>query len=170
MVRPLPNGIRVQRLVYDDAQRGRSSRRLPRSNVSVPPDRGYAMRADADRDHFADPFGRNAVAIAVKADQAGRRHALALLDKTVKSLSQWHQRRPFLGPDIRNRAGQNAMRDLAPQLHALRTPPAGGRLPRERSLRSLYCCCDGVPSRGAAVTNCRILQPCELLPVSWTPS
>ena len=25
----------------------------------------YAVRADADRDHLADPFGRNAVTIAV---------------------------------------------------------------------------------------------------------
>ena len=48
---------------------------------------------------------RNALAIALEADQTCGGDAFAVLDKTVKGRRQLHQGCSFFGPDIRNTAG-----------------------------------------------------------------
>ncbi len=61
---------------------------------------------------------RNAVTIAVEMDQAGRRHAFALLDQAVEGRRQRHQGRRFLGPHSGDGAGLSPMRDISPQFEA----------------------------------------------------
>ena len=70
------------------------------------------------------PEARNAVAIAVETDQAGGRHALALLDKAIEGSRQLHQGCLLFGPDIGDCSGQNPMRDLAPKLEAALFQPS----------------------------------------------
>lgn len=76
------------------------------------------FRVDVQTDGAIGERGRNAVSIAIETDQAGGRHTLALLDKAIEGRRQCHQGRLFFGPDIGDRARQNAMRDLAPEFEA----------------------------------------------------
>ena len=65
------------------------------------------IRIDPQADGPVGEGRRHAVAIALEADQAGRRDALALLDEAVEGRRQRHQGGLLLGPDIGDGAGQN---------------------------------------------------------------
>jgi hypothetical protein len=64
------------------------------------------------------PAARHAVARAFKADQAGRRHPLALLDEAVEGRRHGHQGCLLLRPDLRDRPGQCAVRGTLPLFEA----------------------------------------------------
>ena len=66
---------------------------------------------------------RDAVAIALKADQAGGRDALAQLDEAVKGDRQRHQGHLLFSPDIGDGAGLFAMSRLPPQFLATLLQP-----------------------------------------------
>ena len=82
---------------------------------------------------------RHRIAVAVEGDEAGRRHALYLLDKAIEGPAQRHQTGNFLGVRIGHGAGQDTVLDLAPLGYALFFQPgvqlsqiaeAGHRLPQ----------------------------------------
>jgi len=56
----------------------------------------------------------HAIAVALKMNEAGRRDALGVLDEAVERTRRLHQQRSLLRPDVRDRAGLGAMRDLGP--------------------------------------------------------
>ena len=73
---------------------------------------------DPETDRPVGEGGRHAIAVALEADQAGGRDALALLDEAVEGRRQRHQRGLLLGPDVGEAPGQTAMRVLPPKLQA----------------------------------------------------
>jgi len=57
---------------------------------------------------------RNAIAIALERDQAGRRHALGMFDKAIEGPPHRHQADNLNGVHIGNCAGEDAMLDFSP--------------------------------------------------------
>ena len=74
-----------------------------------------SVRIDLKADRAIGEWRRNAVAIALEADQTCGREAFAQLDEAVKGDGQRHQRGLLYDPDIGDRTGQSAMGRLAPQ-------------------------------------------------------
>jgi hypothetical protein len=78
---------------------------------------------DPQADRAVGKRRRDAVAVPLEADQAGRRHPLALLDEAVKRRRCLHQGRLLQRPDLRDGPRQRAMRRALPQLDAALLEP-----------------------------------------------
>jgi hypothetical protein len=79
---------------------------------------------DPQADRAVGERRRDTVAVPLEADQAGRRHPLALLDEAVKGRRRLHQGRLLPGPDLRDGPRQRAMRRAPPQLDAALLEPS----------------------------------------------
>ena len=80
-----------------------------------------AMCADADRDHFADPFGRNTVAIAVYRYEASAGDAQGQFDIGIKRHTDRLQHQPFQREDLGDRGILSGVATRA------QFPAAGGK-------------------------------------------
>ena len=78
-------------------------------------DNDDAIRINTQADRPVGEGSRHAVTVAVKVNKTGRRDALAVVHKAVKSRRQRHKRRFFALPDIKNRARLASMGNLAPE-------------------------------------------------------
>ena len=92
---PVIDRVRRQLVIaLDDTDMLAQNVALGRHNQSV--------RTDPQADRPVREGRRNTVAVVLKADQTGRRYALAQLDEAVKGDRQRHQRGLFFSPDIRD--------------------------------------------------------------------
>ncbi len=75
---------------------------------------GDPVRIEPHADRTVGEGGRNAVAVALDMDQAGRRHPLGLLDKAIERPLRHHEARALGGPDFGDAARQAPMGNLPP--------------------------------------------------------
>ena len=116
------------------------------------------LRVDPHAHRPVGERGRHTVAVALELHEAGRRYTLGVLDEAVERTTQRHQAGDLLGLRVGDRAGQDAMLDLAPLLDAALLEPgvervqigeAGQRLPQPAT-RILHVLLDLalLPTRG----------------------
>jgi hypothetical protein len=73
-----------------------------------------AVRVDTQADGPIGEGSRHAVAVAFQMNEAGRRYALAVFDKTVEGPGDRHEACRFAFPCDRNRSRLASMGNLAP--------------------------------------------------------
>ena len=73
------------------------------------------LRIDPEADRPVGEGRRHAVAVALQMDQAGRRDPLGVFDEAVEEPRRRHQEPGFLGPDVLDRSGSQAVGNLLPQ-------------------------------------------------------
>ena len=95
------------------------------------------FRIDPEADRPVGEGCRHAVAVALQMDQAGRRDSLGVFDEAVEEPRHRHQEPGFLGPDVLDRSGSEAMGTLLPQLPAPLLQPVVQCLQRRKARHRL---------------------------------
>ena len=86
-------------------------------------DHDKPVGVDPQADRPVGERGRNAVAVGIEMNQAGRRHPFGVFDEAVERPSQRQQAGPLLSVHVGDATRQDPVRDLAPALDAAGLEP-----------------------------------------------